>query len=205
MKEIIMILSKRPKFRTAEMRAALQRKQYRRFAEVGAVSTMDLMLWAAGILAAMAFLLWVKNSGWPLMQGWMEASAVTSNMQKINGIYNGAANFTGLTTASVANNNIFAVKYLPGGGVILNRFGGNVTVAPLTTNSTNDTLRYQETLVNSAACPTMANQLADDVDIITIQGVVVKANGAAINPTTLNTQCNAATQVTIISDKIKQS
>ncbi|GAB2881262.1 hypothetical protein GCM10027277_58000 [Pseudoduganella ginsengisoli] len=187
------------------MREAMEKREYRKLAQTGAVLTMDMLLWGGGVLSAMAFVLYMKNSGWPTIQGWMEASAISSNMKKMNDIFSGAAGYTGLANANVANTTIFQSRYLPGSGVINNRFGGTVTVGFVTTNTTADTMTYSETGVPSAACYTLANQLADDVDRVSVGGVVVKAMNAALVPTTLNTQCNSAATVTVLAEKIKQS
>lgn len=187
------------------VRQAVESGQYRKLAQAGAVLTMDMLLWGGAVLAAMAFVLYLKNSGWPAIQGWMEASTVSSSMKKINDIFSGAAGYTGLNNAAVANQTVFQPKYLPGGAVIQNRFGGLVTVGFATINATNDTLTYSSTLVPSGACSALANQLADDVDRVSVGGVVVKALNGAMNPTTLNTQCISATTVTVLAEKIKQS
>lgn len=199
-----MIQTKKIQTNFVRVRQAMETREYRKLAQAGAVLTMDMLLWGGGVLAAMAFVLYMKNSGWPTIQGWMEASMVSSNMKKMNDIYSGAAGFTGLANANVANTTVFQAKYLPGGAVINNRFGGAVTVGVNTINTTSDTMTYSDAGVPSAACYTLANQLADDVDRVTVGGVVVKAVNAAIVPTTLNTQCNSGTTVTVLAEKIKQ-
>lgn len=187
------------------VRQAAETRQYRKLAQAGAVLTMDMLLWGGGVLAAMAFVMYLKNSGWPAIQGWMEASTVTSNMKKINDIFSGAAGYTGLNNAAVANSTVFQAKYLPGGAVIQNRFGGNVTVAFATINATNDTLTYQDAGVPNTVCAAMVNQLADDVDRVSVGGVIVKPLNSPVTPATLNTQCIAGNTVTILAEKIKQS
>jgi hypothetical protein len=187
------------------VREAMENRQYRKLAQTGAVLTMDMLLWGGGVLAAMAFVLYMKNSGWPAIQGWMEASAVSSNMKKINDIFSGASGYTGLNNAAVANQTVFQPKFLPGGAVIQNRFGGVVTVGFATINATNDTLTYSDTLVPAAACAAMVNQLADDVDRVSVGGVVVKPLNGGVIPATLNTQCISANTVTVLAEKIKQS
>ena len=187
------------------VRQAMETREYRKLAQAGAVLTMDMLLWGGGVLAAMAFVMYLKNSGWPTIQGWMEASEISSNMKRMNDIFSGAAGYTGLANANVANTTVFQAKYLPGGAVINNRFGGAVTVGFTTINSTADTLTYSATGVPSAACFTLANQLAADVDRVSVGGVIVKQKDAAIIPTTLNTQCNSAPTVTVLVEKIKQS
>lgn len=187
------------------VRQAVETGQYRKLAQAGAVLTMDMLLWGGGVLAAMAFVLYLKNSGWPAIQGWMEASTVSANMKKINDIFSGASGYTGLDNTAVANRTVFQTKYLPGGAVIQNRFGGLVTVGFATVNTTNDTLTYSNTLVPSAACHTLANQIADDVDRVSVGGVIVKDLNAAMKPALLNTQCIGGNAVTILAEKVKQS
>jgi hypothetical protein len=180
-----------------------QTQRLARKRQAGAVAVMDLMLWAGGMLIAMAFLFWLKATAWPMTQGWMESSTVSANIQKISSVYSGAANYSGLTTAGMATPSIFQAKYLPGGGTISNRFGGTVSLSVLTTNVNNDTISYTDTNIHSAACPTVANQAADDVDRITVAGTVVKQVGAVIDPNALKTQCDSAGNVSMIFDKVK--
>lgn len=200
-----MIKAKQIQTNLHQIRQAMEAGEYRKLAQVGAVLTMDMLLWGGGVLAAMAFVLYMKNSGWPTIQGWMEASTISSNMKKMNDIFSGAAGYTGLANANVANTTVFQAKFLPGGAVINNRFGGAVTVGFTTINTAADTMTYSEAGVPSAACYTMANQLADDVDRVSVGGVIVKNVNAAIAPGTLNTQCNSAAAVVILAEKIKQS
>ena len=200
-----MIQTKKLQNDVRRVRQAMETREYRKLAQAGAVLTMDMLMWGGAVLAAMAFVLYLKNSGWPTIQGWMESSAISSHMKKINDIFSGASGYTGLANANVANTTVFQAKYLPGGAVINNRFGGTVTVGFTTIGSTNDTLTYSTTLVPSAACFTLANQLADDVDRVSVAGVIVKNLNQPMAPATLNTQCNSATTVTVLAEKVKQS
>lgn len=195
------------KTRNTALRAQLQNAgRFRRGAQLGAVMIMDIMIWGGIVLATMAFILWMKKSGYPQIQGWTEATTVTSNMKKMSDIYSGSSTFTGLNNAAVAGNaNIFAAKYLPGANVIQNQFGGLVTISTATTNVTADTMVYTSTNIPSASCISMNNQLSDDVDRITVNGTVVKAIGEVINPATLNTNCGALQNVTVIIEKLKST
>ncbi|HYD60573.1 MAG TPA: type 4 pilus major pilin [Noviherbaspirillum sp.] len=166
-------------------------------------SLVEMMLYAVGALALLAFVMWMRAVGWPMLQGFMEAQSAVSSMNKIAAVYNGSATFNGMTTAGVANRQNFADKYLPGGGVIRNRWGGNITVVPATTTIADDTMRFTEGGVPAGSCPTMVNSMVDDVDVITVAGTVVKAANAAVNANTLNTQCNSAATVAIQIDKVK--
>jgi hypothetical protein len=200
-------LKKYRQTRNTALRAQLQNAgRFRRGAQLGAVMIMDIMIWGSIVLGVMAFILWMKKSGYPAIQGWTEATTVSTNMKKMSDIYSGASTFTGLNNAAVAGNaNIFAAKYLPGANVIQNQFGGTVTISTGTTNVTADTMVYTSTTIPSTSCVSMANQLADDVDRITVAGTVVKAIGAAINPGTLNTNCGSAQSVIMVIEKLKST
>lgn len=165
---------------------------------------VDALMWIAIFGVILGAIISIRNVVWPKAQGWLEGSAVTSSMQQINSLFNGAPNFTGLTTASVATTTYFDAKYLAGGGVIGNRFGGTVTVGVGTINTANDTMIYTESNVPSRACVMLATQMVDDADRITVAGTVVKALNGSIVPTTLSNECNASPTATLIFEKIQQ-
>lgn len=168
------------------------------------VSLIEAMVGLVILGAVVGMALWLKSVAWPWFQGWSEGSAVSTHMGKIESVYCGAANYTGLTTAAHANNTIFENRYLPGANVITNRFGGNVTLGMTTITNTNDTLQYTDTQVTSAACPSLVNTLVNDADRISVGGTIVKALNAAVVPATLNTQCNSAAAVTVLVERVKR-
>lgn len=168
------------------------------------IGLIDAFIWLVIFGAIVGAILGIRNVAIPKAQGWLEGSTVSANIQQINSMFSGAPNFSGLSTAAVANTNFFDAKYLAGGGTITNRFGGTVTLSVGTINTANDTMIYTETNVNSRACVSLANQMADDADRITISGVIVKAIGGTISPITLSNECSTSPSVTMIFEKIQQ-
>ena len=168
------------------------------------IGVVDAMIWVVIFGAILGAIIGIRNVAWPKAQGWLEGSAITSSMQQINTMFNGAPSFAGLTTASVATPTVFDQKYLAGGGTIGNRFGGTVTLGVGTINTPNDTMIYTETNVPSRACVSLANQMVDDADRITVGGTVVKALNGNIVPTTLSAECNASPIVSLVFEKVLQ-
>jgi hypothetical protein len=166
---------------------------------------VDLIMYIFAVVAIVGFVFWMKSVAWGPLLGWMEATAVSTQMSKIENVYSGAANYAGLTTASMATPSIFPSKYLPGSGTINNRFGGSVTLAIGTITTTNDTVVYTDGGVRSDSCTTMVNQLADDADRITVASTVVKSNGGILDATSLKTRCDSANTVSVVIERIKRS
>lgn len=168
---------------------------------------VDLIMYIFGVVAIVGFVFWMKSVAWGPLLGWMEATAVSSQISKIENVYSGAANYTGLATASMATPSIFSAKYLPGGGVIHNRFGGLVTLGIAMINTTADTLQYTDGGVRSDSCTTMVNQLVDDADRISVGGQIVKDVNATLNAGLLKTQCDsgAGNIVPVLIERIKRS
>lgn len=169
------------------------------------ISLVETLFGVLATIAMLAFVFWMKSSLWGPLLGLMEASSVSTSFGKVEAVYSGAANYNGLTTASMATPSIFASKYLPGGGTINNRFGGSVSLGIGTINTTSDTLQYTEGGVRSDSCTTLVNQLSDDADRITVAGTVVKALNGTLNAGTLKTQCDSANTVDIILERIKRA
>lgn len=166
---------------------------------------IDLVLSIFGSIVIVGFAFWLKSVAWGPMLGWMEASAVSTAMSKIENTYTGAASFNGLTTAGMATSDVFDRKYLPGAGAITNRFGGTVTLGVTTINTNNDTQQFTDGGVRSDSCSTLVNQLVDDADRITVAGTVVKPKDGVIDATALKTQCGSAAVVSVLFERIKRA
>ncbi|WP_395398628.1 type 4 pilus major pilin (plasmid) [Pseudoduganella sp. UC29_106] len=175
--------------------------------QAGAVMITDIIIWGGVVLGAMAFIFFLNRVALPFIKGWQEASAISSHMKAAAAIYSGAPSFTGLNNATVTNpnSNIIDPKYLPGGNVINNQFGGTATFGVTQTNVTGDTMTYTDTLIPTSSCPHVANQLASDADRITVAGTMVKAAGGVIDANSLNDQCKSAAFVTLLVEKFKNS
>jgi hypothetical protein len=169
------------------------------------VTLTEMLVSVIAMVAIVGFVYFMKSQVYGPLLGWMEASTVSTHISKIENVYSGAANYTGLTTASMATPSIVQSKYLPGSGVINNRFNGSVTLGIVTINTTNDALSYTDGNVRSDACTTLVNQLADDADRITVAGTVVKALNGTVNAATLKTQCDSANNVAITFERMKRA
>lgn len=172
----------------------------------GAATLTDLLLTGGIIISIIGFVFVLYNYAWPYYKAWRATTIQMANMSSVNNAYNGATSFAALTTAGVAVENIVDRKFLPGGGVIMNYYGGSETFAPATLNGvSNNTQSVTDTAVPRKACLYHVNMLADAVDTITVGGTSVKAFGAAIDTNAAITQCNTGDFLTVVSGRIKQS
>lgn len=170
----------------------------------GGATLLEQMLWLLGTLAIVAFIIFMKNMVIPMVNGWRAGSTISSVANRVNSSYNGANSYAGLTTATVAVRSIFDDKFL-NAGTITNLFGGQITFSVATINTPNDTQQITDNGIPRRSCETYVNQVASDLDRISVGGVIVKAVAAPINTSTLITQCNSADLLVIFSEKIKQS
>lgn len=172
----------------------------------GAATLTDLLLTGGLIIGIIAFIFVLYNYAWPYFKAWRASTVQLANMSSVNSAYNGASSFASLTTAGVAQQNIIDLKFLPGGGVISNYYGGSETYAPATLNGvSNNTQSVTDTGVPRKACLYHVNMLADAVDTITVGGTSVKAFGAALDTNAAIAQCNTGDYLTIVTGRIKQS
>ena len=171
--------------------------------QVGA-TLLEQMIWLLGALAIVAFIILMKNMVIPMVNGWRAGSMISTVSNRVNSSFNGANSFAGLTTATVAVRSIFDDKFL-NAGTITNIFGGQVVFSVTAINTPNDTMQIQDNQIPRRSCETYVNQVASDVDRVSVGGVVVKAVAAPINTATLIAQCNSADLLVIFSEKIKQS
>lgn len=168
-------------------------------------SMVEMIIYIMVVVAIVGFAFSMKTMVYGPFLGWMEAMTVSNAMGKIENVHSGAANYAGLTTAGMATGSIFQTKYLPGGGTINNRFGGQVTLGIATINTASDTLQFTDGGVRTESCPTLVNQLAEDADRITVAGTIVKPANGTVNATTLKTQCDSANVVAVMLERIKRS
>lgn len=171
--------------------------------QVGA-TLLEQMIWLLGALAIVAFIILMKNMVIPMVNGWRSGSMISTVSNRVNSSYNGANSFAGLTTATVAVRSIFDDKFL-NAGTITNIFGGQVVFSVATINTPNDTMQIQDNNVPRRSCETYVNQVAADLDRVSVGGVLVKGVGAPIQTATLIAQCNSADLLVIFSEKIKQN
>jgi len=184
---------------------SLRKNKVASLAKQKGISLMDQMLWLLGAILVVAFIIFMKNSGFPMLQGWRASSMSATAIQKLNSVYSGQNNFTGLTTASAAVRSIYDDKYL-NGAVISNVFGGTTTYGVTTIGAAaNNTMQQTESNVPRRSCETYVQNIASEVDRISVGGTIVKDVGAVVVTATLLTQCNSADNLVILNEKIKQS
>lgn len=190
---------------TFSMARPMSRQRTVSLAKQKGVTLTELIVSVVVMVLIVGFVFFMKAQVYGPLLGWMEATSVSTQMGKIENVYSGSANYTGLSTASMATPSIFQNKYLPGGSVVNNRFGGQVTLGIVTINTTSDTLSFTDSGIRSDSCPTLVNQLAEDADRITVAGTVVKAVNGNLNAGVLKTQCDSANTVAVMFERIKRS
>lgn len=116
---------------------------------------------------------------------------------KIQRAYMNSTTSAGVTMALLVNNNVFPSDYVSGANAI-NRWGGTVAVAAATLSTANDSIALTWPTVPSAACLEIIPSVQRIMNTITVAGTSVKANGAAVDLSALGTQCNSATNVSIV-------
>lgn len=168
------------------------------------VTLMELIFWVAIALGVIAFVFWLKNSVVPMVNGWRAGSSASTVLTKINSSYNGANNFAGLSTTTVAQRSFYDDRFLNGGNII-NIFGGGVDFTVTSLQTSNDTVMMTDNNIPRRSCETYVNNVASDVDRVAVSGVEVKGVGGPINPSALIQQCNGADLVTISSYKMKSN
>jgi len=131
------------------------------------------------------------------VQGMIADSRANSEIQelsvvipKIQNKYFNKSDYTGVTTAGLANNGIFRKERVSGTSLV-NRWGGAITVAVATTTTTNDSVTLTYTKVPEQECKGIIPQLDNIVRIVTVGGTSVKADGAGTDIDALGTQCVA--------------
>jgi len=91
--------------------------------------------------------------------------------------------------------------------VIVNPFGGTITVSPVSLNGVNDGFRIEYTNVPNGVCVKHTTGAGSQFERLTINGVVVKALGTntQVNIPTAVSQCGTdeGNGVTIFFDSIK--
>ncbi len=115
-----------------------------------------------------------------------ELPTIFSNSQKI---YRNRASYNGLTLAQLIALNAFPPDRVTGAASAANRWGGAITVAAATITTADDAAAFTYAGVPEAECKAVAQGMESAVRQITVNGTVVKADGAALNLTTLGAQC----------------
>lgn len=130
----------------------------------------------------------------------LKASTVSYGAQR-------GGNFGGVTTDSLAGLNFFPTNRVSGSAgsrIVANQWKGNVTAAPATTISANDSVEFTYSGVPSTPCKSLVAQLADVASIISVNGTVVKPNGGTINEATMVQQCEQTTDNASIAYRLSR-
>ncbi|MDO8336490.1 MAG: type 4 pilus major pilin [Candidatus Saccharibacteria bacterium] len=166
---------------------------------------IELLIVIGIILGVLAFIFLLSGYASAIVNAYRGANSTLAHMTNIQTVYNGTPSYAGTSTAGIAKESIIDKKYLAGGaGTISNVFGGQVTVAPGTTNGlANNTLLYTDGSVAKKACSFFVSSIADSVDTIDVAGTVIKAFGGSVDAPALATACASAESVAVTSGKIK--
>lgn len=128
---------------------------------------------------------------------------------RANGEGAGATPYGSLTTSTVANTlrdrtTAITVSAAVGAAATathaLGATGATIVAAPATITTAGDSFTVTFNLVNKGACPSLATQLQNLSEIITINGTTVKSipAGTAYNGQTAETQCTAGDTNTFV-------
>lgn len=122
-----------------------------------------------------------------------EIGALGRIIPSIQGAARNENDYSTFTAARIQNEGILPTAYLTGvAGTFRNRFDGVTTFATATRATANDTLVLTETNWPQSACLRVVRALDGQVTRVQVNGVTVKAFGAALNQTLLTTNCAAA-------------
>jgi type II secretory pathway pseudopilin PulG len=124
-----------------------------------------------------------------------EITQIVASAQKL---YGGANHYGQVTTAVAVQGGVIPERLrIPGTSTANNRYDGALSIAPVTITSTNDSLALGYPAVNTTDCQDVVLTVEKLMRGITVGGVDVKANDAALNVATLATQCDAGAPVTV--------
>lgn len=148
--------------------------------EVGVVVAIVLLL-LAGVVGANRIIAGIKVN-----DEIGELKMITTNVQRI---YANNSNYATLTLADV-----IALKGVPESRIASattasNRWGGAITMTPVTLTTANDGVRLDTTGVPTYECISVIPQVDPGFAVIAVGGTTVKALGGALNKTALGTAC----------------
>ncbi|WP_292802386.1 type 4 pilus major pilin [Methylotenera sp.] len=146
-----------------------------------------------GIVVAIVLLLLAGVVGAPRIIAGMKANneigelkTITTGVQKI---YSNDPTFAGATLTEVISLRGLPDERITSATTAANRWGGAITLAPATVNTANDSILLTTTNVPEYECVNVIPQAESGFIRIAVNGADVKAAGAALNKTTLGTQC----------------
>lgn len=130
-----------------------------------------------------------------------KAQAVTSDLASmvvpsIKRVYATQSSYTGVTIATLRDNNVFPNSWNVS-GTITGPFAGAVTVAAATFVTAGDALSLTIPNVPKEVCPSIVNMMSSGIEQIAVGGTTVKPNQGALDIAALGTQCAAANSTSI--------
>ncbi len=178
----------------------------------GGFSLMDIMLWAGIVLAGFFALMAINSMAKGKLNSTNEARDLPTIIAGIQNTYSSQSTYVGATMDTVARGNVWPATQttIPGAGAatVMNRWSGNVTLAPATITTANDIARLVYPNVPATECISVVNAAAGSLRRVYVDsansgtagaGTMVKADGAVLNVTTLATACSG-TQNSITYD-----
>lgn len=112
--------------------------------------------------------------------------------------YANKANYASATMTAIIGMNSIPEERKLTATTASNRWGGTLTLAPATVNTTSDSIAMTSTELPKYECTQLISQVENGFTRIDIAGTAVKPAGGVLNETTLSTQCNSASTVTAI-------
>jgi hypothetical protein len=123
-----------------------------------------------------------------------ELNDLQSNTVRYGAAISSAFTSSNMTLAILSGINFFPSSRVSGSSttpVVSNQWGGAITVAVGTINSSGDSIAFSYTGVPDYACKEIATKVDNIASIITVNSVVVKSNGSASSAATVGTACGS--------------
>lgn len=113
----------------------------------------------------------------------------------------GAFTTSNMTTDILASKGFWPAAQVSGSAgsrVVKNLFQGSITAAVATVSTTGDAIAFTSTNYKPEECVAVGGKLEQFADKIVVGTTTVKAVGGAMNHSTLDTACNAASRATFV-------
>jgi prepilin-type N-terminal cleavage/methylation domain-containing protein len=132
-----------------------------------------------------------------------EGQLLNTGIAQIRSLKHSKPDFTGFTTAEVANSGVFPDQYIRNKGTntatVVNQWGGSLSFAPANVNGTNDGFTVTDTAIPENVCKGIPSSVSENAYSITIGTSAVKTAGGTVNDAAVGTACSGATNTVIIT------
>lgn len=156
-------------------------------------------------LVIVLFILTLNGTLTGYINAYRNAQLTQTNMQSIEQAWLGSPSYAGINTAAVAQPSLINNRYLSG-STITNVYNAPVDVSAGSANGlTNNLLMYTDHGVKRIGCTYLVSTLADGMDYLSVNGVVVKAVNGTLDSAATTAQCSAGSTTDVVSGKIKSN